>query len=176
MTATPTIPAERRAQPAGRGPRPRPPLRVVPDGYRTPQARRRRARVRVGVGLLAAVGLLFGLVGIHVVLTEGQFRLQHLQTQANDAQAQYVRLRLQVAQLESPARIVADAQERLGMVAPSALTYLMPPASTAATTPSTTAASPSSRASASAAQPRTDHPTDPTQEWANAKPALANNP
>ncbi|HWW53368.1 MAG TPA: hypothetical protein VNY84_06350 [Acidimicrobiales bacterium] len=170
---TTTMPAERQAHPAGRGPRVRPPLRVVPEGYRTPQARRRRARIVTVISVVAACGLLFGLAGIHVLLTEGQFRLQRLQTQANDAEAQYVRLRLQVAQLESPQRIVADAQERLGMVAPSALTYLTPPTAPATvSTPQTGAASPA----AASARARADHPTDPTQAWATAKPALASNP
>jgi cell division protein FtsL len=175
MTAATTSPAERRAHPAGRGPRVRPPLRVVPAGYRTPQARRRRARIITGISVLAACGLLFGLAGIHVLLTEGQFRLQRLQTQADDAQAQYVRLRLEVAQLESPQRIVADAQERLGMVAPSALTYLTPP-SPPATTPALPTSAASASTSGASARPRTDHAADPTQDWSTAKPALASNP
>jgi cell division protein FtsL len=174
MTAT-TIPAERHAHPAGRGLRSRPPLQVLPEGYRTPRARRRRARIVTAISVVAACGLLFGLAGIHVLLTEGQFRLQRLQTQADDAQAQYVRLRLQVAQLESPQRIVADAQERLGMVAPSALTYLTPPNPPATVpTPQTAAGSPITAAASAGA--RTDHPTDPTQGWATVKPALASHP
>src|SRR5258708_23275076 len=84
----------------------RAPLQVVPAGYRPPQARRRRARLITAGAIAIACVLVFGLAGIHVLLTEGQVRLGHLQTQSHHAQAEYVRLRLQVAQLESPQRIV----------------------------------------------------------------------
>jgi cell division protein FtsL len=117
-----------RAKPAP-APRPapkRPPLRVVPDNYVPPRVRRRRARLfGVGVGVLVALGL-FGIASLHVVLTQGQFRLDRLQSQADQQQARYEQLRLQVAELESPERIVAVAQERLGMVPPAAVTYLAP--------------------------------------------------
>jgi hypothetical protein len=104
---------------------------------------------------------------VHVLLTEGQFHLQRLQTKANDAQNEYVRLRLQVAQLESPQRIVADAQERLGMVSPSALTYLTPASPVAAPArPATAAHTPTSSKSR----------IPSTQGWAAAKPALASHP
>jgi hypothetical protein len=116
--------------------------------------------------LIACAGV-FGLAGIHVLLTEGQFRLGHLQTKANDAQAEYVRLRLQVAQLESPQRIVADAQERLGMVSPSALTYLTP------TSPATAVARPKTSAHTTTTIKRK---TTATQAWATAKPALTSHP
>src|SRR6202040_2624963 len=104
-----------------------------------------------------ACGMLFGLAAVHVLLTEGQFRLQRLQRQSDDAQAQYVRLRLEVAQLESPQRIVAAAQERLGMVPPTALTYLTP------TGPVTTPGPP---AKVTPAAPRSAQIADPTQGWA----------
>jgi cell division protein FtsL len=170
MTA-PTVVDSRRAHPAAR-PVPvkapsKAPLKVVPDGYRPPRHRRRRARLLTATCVVLACGLLFALVGIHVLLTQGQFRLGRLQTQADDAQAQYVRLRLQVAELESPQRIVADAQERLGMISPSALTYLTP---TNPTTPTTAKHTTST-------VPRTTHKaSDATQGWAAAKPALASHP
>ena len=40
------------------------------------------------------------------------------------AQAENQRLRLDVARLESPSRIVAEAQARLGMVPPAVVIYL----------------------------------------------------
>ena len=106
---------------------PRPPLRVV-EGDPTPRPvdRRRRARLRVAVTMVVVVGGLFGLVASHVVLTQGQFRLQQVESRAQEAQARYERLRLQVAALESPERIVAAAQERLGMVPPPGVKYLSP--------------------------------------------------
>jgi cell division protein FtsL len=74
-----------------------------------------------------AAGLLFALVAFHVVLTQGQFKLQKLETRANQEQAQYERNRLQVAQLESPARITDEAV-RLGMVPADKVTPVTPSA------------------------------------------------
>jgi cell division protein FtsL len=69
---------------------------------------------------------LFGVVVFHVMLTQNQFRLDSLQDQALERQAEYDRLRPEGAQLESPDRIVADAQQRLGMVPAPRITYLTP--------------------------------------------------
>lgn len=86
---------------------------------------RRRRLLACSVAALAAACVL-GLVISHVALAQGQFELEKLQAKAADEQARYERLRLQVAQLESPSRVVAAAQERLGMVAPPGVTYLSP--------------------------------------------------
>jgi cell division protein FtsL len=102
-----------------------PHLTVVRPGP-TPAQRRRRARLALFVITAAAALCLFGVVVAHVVLTQNQFRLDQLQDQAAERQAEYDRLRLQVAELESPDRIVATAQQRLGMVAPPGVTYLAP--------------------------------------------------
>ena len=107
-----------RSRPA---PRTSPPLHVV-----RPAPRRRRARLVTFLVSLAVVVSLFGLVASHVMLTQGQFRLEGLRSRASAEQARYERLRLQVAELESPSRIVATAQERLGMVPPPSVTYLSP--------------------------------------------------
>ena len=121
------------ARVAGRAPEPRqepgrsrPPLRVVPDGWRSPRVRRRRARF---FGLLAAVAagvLVLSLVAFHVVLTQGQLQLERLQDRATVEDARRQRLRLEVAELESPQRVVAAAQQRLGMVPPPGVHYLSP--------------------------------------------------
>lgn len=134
----------------------RPPLRALPDNYVPPRIRRRRARLfGAGVGLLIGLGL-FGIAALHVVLTQGQFKLEQLQRQANEQQARYEQLRLQAAELESPERIVAVAQERLGMVPPRNVTYLAPrgPAATAA-----------------AASDSRDN-AEPTASWTEVKPHL----
>lgn len=107
-------------------PRQRPPLRVVTPEETRRADRRRQARLRIAFMVLVAVGGLFGLVASHVVLTQGQFRLQQVEAKANEQQARYERLRLEVAELESPQRIVAAAQERLGMVTPPGVRYLSP--------------------------------------------------
>jgi cell division protein FtsL len=118
-------PARRRADaptpvshPAPRTP---PPLRVV-----RPAPRRRRARLLTVLVSIVVMASLFGLVASHVLLTQGQFRLDRLRSRAAAEQARYERLRLQVAELESPSRVVATAQERLGMVPPPTVTYLSP--------------------------------------------------
>ena len=100
-------------------------LRVLRDGERT-EAEQARL-VRGAVVLVVAVGalVLFGVVVFHVLLTQNQFRLDKLQEESIDRQAEYDRLRLQVAELESPDRIVAAAHD-LGMVTPPKVTYLAP--------------------------------------------------
>src|SRR5262249_39083365 len=81
-------------------------LRLVRQGEITPKARKRRARMAAAFTVcLIGVGL-FATVAFHVVLTQNQFRLDHLNDRAAEEQARYQRLRLQVAELESPARIV----------------------------------------------------------------------
>jgi cell division protein FtsL len=121
--------------------------------------------------VLVGCAAVFGLVGVHVLLTQGQFRLARLQSRADDEEARYVRLRLEVAGLESPARIVAAAQERLGMVAPSSLTYLTPEA------PISFVGAPTTRtASVPAPAPPSHRAGEQTRRWAAVKPALASHP
>ena len=112
----------RPASPADR-PVTRPPLTVLPRGYRSPRARRRRRRLIAALGFVAAVAGVFALVLVHVQLTTNQLRLVHLQQEADNQQLRHIKLRLEVAKLESPARVVATAQQ-LGMVSPLTITYL----------------------------------------------------
>lgn len=74
------------------------------------------------------IGVIFGLIAFHVVLSQGQFRLAELQNSAAAKQAEYQRLRLQVAELEAPATVASVAQNRLGMVVPSSVTAVTPKA------------------------------------------------
>ncbi|MBW3555597.1 MAG: hypothetical protein KY454_01535 [Actinobacteria bacterium] len=89
-------------------------------------SRRRRVRRLAVAATVAGALCLFGVVVAHVVLTQNQFRLDQLRARSASQQADYDRLRLQVAELESPRRIVADAQQRLGMVTPPKVVYLAP--------------------------------------------------
>ncbi len=59
-----------------------------------------------------------------MLIAENQFRLDNLQQQASLQQASYEKLRLEVAQLEAPARIVSVAEGKLGMRQPGSVTYL----------------------------------------------------
>ena len=99
----------------------RPSLEVVPE---------RRRRLRTGptvlLGGLLAFVIAFALVVAQALLVQGQQRLDDLGTQVSQADRRQQELRLQVAQLESPSRIVAAATNDLGMVPPAGVTYLTP--------------------------------------------------
>jgi cell division protein FtsL len=111
----------------------KPPLKVVEAPAAPPSK-----RATVAVAALTITGLcLFGVVAAHVKLTQGQVRLDRLEARAAEAQDTYDRLRLQVAELESPERVVRAAHE-LGMVAPAKVTYLAPVPTDPATSKATT--------------------------------------
>jgi hypothetical protein len=102
----------------------RAPLRVLPSEHLERRARRRRARLTLTVAASLVAGSLLGIVAINVMIAQDQLRLDRLDAQRNAALAHRGQLQLQLAQLQSPARIVAEAEQRLGMVVPSKLTYL----------------------------------------------------
>ncbi|MGI9080493.1 MAG: hypothetical protein ACR2GF_06720 [Acidimicrobiales bacterium] len=86
---------------------------------------RRRALTRVATVLaatLAGVGL-FGVVSLNVLLAQGQAELDTLHSRADVAAVQNSRLTVDVAQLESPERVVARAR-LLGMVPLAAVVYV----------------------------------------------------
>lgn len=146
-------------------PDPRTPLRAVPDNYVPKRVRvRRRRRLVAGLGVVASL-IVFGVAAAHAALVTSQMRLQRLDDQVAEQQARYQRLRLDVARLESPERIVAAAQERLGMVPPPGVTYL---------SPSGPAADPAAASAAAAADGDVPgNPADPNaRSWATLKPYL----
>jgi cell division protein FtsL len=142
----------------------------------------------LGIASVAAVGL--ALVALHVLIAENQFRLDGLQQQAATAQAKYEKLRLQVAALEAPARIVSVAEGRLGMVQPASVTYL--PATTlvpavkarhrahgAKASSSSALAAPNAATHAAAADPPTTGVVTAPQgdsDWPTVKPYLSGSP
>ncbi|MCU1462186.1 MAG: hypothetical protein JWO37_2261 [Acidimicrobiales bacterium] len=130
-------------------------LRVVPDGALSPRAQRRRARLLVGLVACVVVAGLFGAVFFHVLLTQGQLQLDRIQTRAAAEHARNERLRLEVAELQSPERIVAAAQQQLGMVPPASVTYLSPSGSRPAGPPATKPAARPSAAPAAKSPPAT---------------------
>jgi cell division protein FtsL len=125
-TARPLEPPRPVVEPAPEPDEPRH-LKPVPDNFRTPKARRRRARWFVFGGVVVLAAVLFGVVAFHVTLTQSQLQLDNLKAQVQKQQDLNDRTRLQVSQLESPDRIVQAAQER-GMVVPNNVTYLSPSA------------------------------------------------
>ena len=115
-----TAPWARPAMPARRPatlpqPRPRPDLRVVPPPDPAVKARRRARLVTTVLAVLAWAGL-FAIVGLRVLLAQGQAEVDRLEARVDQVEADHQRLRLEVAQRESPRAIVAAARDRLGMV------------------------------------------------------------
>lgn len=105
----------------------RPDLRVVDPDELSPAARRRRARALCALVAFVLVASLFGVAAFHTVLVADQGEIDALNERVAEQQARYERLRLRVAELESPARIVGEATERLGMVPANDVVFLTPP-------------------------------------------------
>jgi cell division protein FtsL len=101
----------------------RAPLVVVPR-----YVRRRRAGVAVALGLFAVFALMLGLVAFQAKIAQDQLNLDHADRDLQQAEATYSQLRLQVASLEAPDRVIAEAK-KLGLVrpAPTDMTYLTAP-------------------------------------------------
>lgn len=113
--AVPARPEPRRARP-GRHLRP----------VEGPARRRRSPAVPVLVGTGMVLLSLFALAVMHALLIGGQIQLDQTQREVA-AEAEEVRqLRLRVAQLESPDRVLDVARQRLGMVPPAEVGYLLP--------------------------------------------------
>lgn len=148
-------PAARRApsRPQGGPPRGQHRLRVVDPAATA--ARRDRRRLAIVAGGLLFAATLAGNVGVYAQTTQGQFELERLEATARRRQADYHELRLQVAELEAPQRIVEQAR-RLGMVEPARITYLTP------TTKTSTPMQP-----ASAQDPAST--TEAAQGWSDVK-------
>jgi cell division protein FtsL len=107
-------------------------LRVVEAPTASPAQRRRRRRILLGSAAVLAVVVAFGLVYLHVVLAQRQFRVDQLNARVQQDQLTYQKLRLQVAELASPEQIISTAEGKLGMVQPGSVTYLTAPVQAAA--------------------------------------------
>jgi cell division protein FtsL len=97
-------------------------LRVV----EAPQPSRRLTRVLTALLVTAVCAGLFAIVALRVLLAQGQGQVDRLEARAAAEQVREQRLRLTVAQLESPASVVAAARQRLGMVPPTTVISLTP--------------------------------------------------
>lgn len=115
MHARPSVaPQPRRAAPEAR-----PDLHVVAPG------RRLRTGPTVVLGVLIAFGIAFALVVAQTVLVQNQQLLDEVDASIAEATREQQELRLEVARLESPSRVV-EAATALGMVPPDTVTYLTP--------------------------------------------------
>ena len=116
---------------SGRRPQPdvdvreeRPDLKLV-EGGRPARLSHLNPRRRALVWIATVGAAFFAVVAFHVTLSQGQFKLEAMKVKAEAEQDQYARLRLRVADLESPARITNEARSRLGMVNPPETTALV---------------------------------------------------
>jgi cell division protein FtsL len=142
-------------------------LRVVSDARVVADRRRRGLRAIVLLVGFVMVVSLFALAAFHAMLASGQADLDRIEQEVSDAQASYEQLRLDVAELESPSRIVQEAQDRLGMVPPPNVTYL---------TPSDAVASELSAQAAAADPSSTSTETGDRAAWGAIKPYLSGRP
>jgi cell division protein FtsB len=78
----------------------------------------------VGVGIV--VTALLGLAVMHALLIGGQVRLDAMRDDVASETEAIRRLELRVAELESPDRVLDAARDRLGMVQPTEVGYLLP--------------------------------------------------
>ena len=108
-------------------PAPRP--RRRPGRHLRPVARpvrRRSPAVPVLVGAGIVITALFALAVMHALLIGGQIQLDGMQRQVASESEEIRRLRLRVAELEAPDRVLEVARTRLGMVQPAEVGYLAP--------------------------------------------------
>lgn len=100
----------------------RPSLRVLTGGRPAVRGISGRAVFALAAAVLFVSAL--AVVSTQAVLAQGQFRLEKLKIAEVAAQAREQRLTLEVANLKAPQRVVSTAEQKLGMVVPSHVTYL----------------------------------------------------
>ena len=87
------------------------------------QRSRRRLRIAGAATVTLVFGSMLGLAVFHSVLVQGQLQLDRLDGQITTQQERQTSLRLQVAQLGAPARIIIAAGQQ-GMVPPDDRKFL----------------------------------------------------
>ncbi len=120
---------QRSPRPTAAPARPRTDLKVVARP-RVRSARQGR-RLLITTCTFLTIVLAFGVAASQVFVAQNQARIDHMNAELKVEQARYDRLRFDVAELESPERIVAAAHDRLGMIEPPEVTYVAPVASNA---------------------------------------------
>jgi hypothetical protein len=95
----------------------RPDLRVVPP--------RRPTGVIVVASLVLVFGVLLATAALNTVLVSGQRDLDRIESDIRDGERRNQALALEVAEMESPDRIVAAAEAQ-GMVEPDEVIWLTP--------------------------------------------------
>lgn len=116
--ASPSVPGIRKPD--------RPTLRLI-DAQASGQRQAGRQGLLLRIGLVISAFMVFAAVASHVVLVQSQFKLESNERAAKEEEVRYERLRLEVARLASPERIVAEAAGRLAMTIPIEVEYLDAP-------------------------------------------------
>ena len=153
LTATAPLPKQKE--------QPRAELRVVGPAPRS-------ALVTTACAVAALFVVFFALVVFHTVMLQNQQRLDRLDDQVEAAQSKYEHLRLEVAQLEAPQRVVDAATQKLGMVPAAGTTYLTPSSPEGAEAPPTTP----DATDTGATDTGTTGPPPDDSEWPRVKPYL----
>ncbi|MCC5953585.1 MAG: hypothetical protein JJU45_15950 [Acidimicrobiia bacterium] len=106
-------------------PLPRPGPESEPDLRVAPGPARRSALRLAGSALLVLLVLTFlGVAVFQALLVQTQSRLDEVDRAIAVEEARAERLHLEMVHLDTPERIVAEATERLGMIAPAEVLYL----------------------------------------------------
>lgn len=89
----------------------------------------RAARLTFAVSVLVVVAALFGLAAFHAMIVTQQRAVDTANAELAEVEALHEQLRVQVTQAEAPERILAVAQNDLGMISvePSEVTYRSAP-------------------------------------------------
>jgi hypothetical protein len=125
--------------------------------------------------------LLFALAAFQAVLVSNQQRLDDLDRQVASAQDRYQELRIDVARLEAPQRIIDMATLELGMVPAGQPTYVVPSGAVAAEVDERADAAESALSDAGAEGDvndvaNLDTPAPPSASWPEVKPYLEPGP
>lgn len=118
--------APRRERTPGRHLRPVDPKRQRDLRRSKKRSEKRSPAVPIIVGAGIVIAGLFALAAMHALLIGGQLHLDDLRREQASSSEELRRLRLEVAELEAPDRVLEVARDRLGMVDPGEVGYLLP--------------------------------------------------
>lgn len=91
----------------------------------SPQVLRRRRR-RAGLLALLAAAVVVAVAALHAEALTEQLRVDQLDSRIAQVEQENQDLQVEIAELDAPARIVAEAKAN-GMVEPRHVTYVFPP-------------------------------------------------
>jgi cell division protein FtsB len=128
MAAARPLPASQRAKRTSAESKARTPRHAALADRRavSRRAMRRRPRLLVVTSIALVGGSLFAVAAGQALVAAHQVELDQAQKQLSSAVARNQNLEFTLSKLEAPARIVAIAEDRYGMVVPASVLYLAP--------------------------------------------------